>query len=507
MAKTLMVTPFAPYRDGIATYAAQELRARRAEGEAIDLVSPLPSAANLHLPLGGVRGAVMLVNLARSYQRVVIQYAPEILFGGCRTAGQRMSVWSALIALARLTPLELRIHEIEYQPLNDNPAERRLVQLLFRLTDQVTVHTEPERELLRPLLGSVVDRIQVIDHGRNFVTNVVGTPDEAKLELQLPADEFVFLSIGFIQRHKGFDRSVEAFALARLAHARLHIVGSGRVDHPEIGTYVGELADMCAATDRVELHNRFVSDDQFDLWLQAADAVVLPYREIWSSSVVERARLFDKPVIVSDLEQLRHQVGDVGYACPDVGQMAVAMEKVWSTSPFARLVTSESGADRRVTEQTVSRQDVWQVDDEQPDRSSIQAQITRRAQGGSTTPVAVVEAADTTRFSGSPGWASAESADRMPSRRIATLGALDRPEPVSARPGVAPVKQAVQRATGWQLDPMYQRIRDLQQATLDAVVEMESRIAVLAAEDAVEGSARQPSEMQSADNQGDDHSV
>ena len=53
---TLMVTPFAPYRDGIATYAAQELRHLRSQGEHVDVLSPVPSAAPQHLPLGGAAG-------------------------------------------------------------------------------------------------------------------------------------------------------------------------------------------------------------------------------------------------------------------------------------------------------------------------------------------------------------------------------------------------------------------------------------------------------------------
>jgi hypothetical protein len=303
---------------------------------------------------------------------------------------------------------------------------------------------------------------------------VTCSAEEAKAELGLPVDEFAFVSIGFIQHHKGFDRSVEAFSLARLPHASLHVVGSGRIDHAEIGSYVAELTEMCAATDGVELHNRFVSDDQFDLWIQASDAVVLPYRQIWSSSVVERARLFDKPIIASDLEQLQHQLGDTGFACPDTGQMAVAMEKVWSSSPLARLAPEDQAQRRRSTDHVSSA--AWDVDDTTPDRHAIQTQIARRAgtssagHAGGTPPV---------RTESGPRTAIARSS---PAARLSALGPVDRPEPVSARPGVAPVKQAVQRATGWQVEPLYQRIRDLQQATLEAVVEMESRLDGLAAE-------------------------
>lgn len=477
----LLVTPFAPYRDGIATYAVQELRRLRADGHEVEVLSPVPSAAHHHLPFGGVRGAALLVKRASRYERVIIQFGPELLFGRCRAATERVAVWTSLAAMARTTRLDLRLHEVEYGPLEQNPAERRAARLALRWADRVTVHTEPERARLAELLGSVTNRIEVIEHGVNFVSAITCTGPEAKAELGLPADEFVFLSIGFLQHHKGFDRAVEAFSLAGLPRSSLHIVGSGRVDHPDIGRYVSSLERICARTPGVELHNRYVSDDQFDLWLTAADAVVLPYREIWSSGVVERARLFDKPVIASDLEQLRHQLalgrGGTWFAAADVGELAVAMEKVWSGAGYGHTddggsaSTSSSSASNETGVERVERRrtvrPLWDVDDAAPDRGAIQAQITARARTSQNGDQEVLVAAPTV---------DRPSGGERPSAGLQSLGPLVIPEPVSARPGVTPVKQTVRRLTGWQLDPMTQRLAALQQATVHAVIEMETRL-------------------------------
>ncbi len=480
----LIVTPFAPYRDGIASYAAQELRRLRDSGQVVEVLSPVPSAAHHHLPLGGARGAALLAKQGHRHDRVIVQFGPELLFGRCRAAAERVAVWASLAALARATRLDLRLHEVEYGALDQNPAERRAARLVLRWADRVTVHTEPEKARLVGLLGAAAEGIEVIDHGHNFVPAVTCTGAEAKGELGLPLDEFLFLSIGFLQRHKGFDRGVEAFTMAALPMASLHIVGSGRVDHPEIGRYVAELERICRHSPGVELHNRYVSDDQFDLWLAAADAVVLPYREIWSSGVVERARLFDKPVIASDLPQLRHQLaadgGGGSMTAGDVTELAVAMEKVWSGAGYGHLAEQSpstatgdgefhSGVERR-------RQvaPLWDVDDDAPDREAIQAQIAARARQGEpgrTSQVAEVLAPPTR-----------ESTGDRPSAGLRALGPLSIPEPVSARPGVTPVKQTVKRLTGWQLDPMQQRLAALQQATVDAVIEMESRLERLSEE-------------------------
>lgn len=479
MMSVLLVTPFAPYRDGIATYAAQELRRLRSDGHPVEVLSPVPSAAHHHLPLGGARGAALLAKAASRYDRVIIQFGPELLFGRCRAATERMAVWISLAALARVTSLDLRLHEVEYGPLEQNPAERRAARLAFRWADRITVHTEPERTRLSELLGaSVADRIAVVDHGHHFVPAVTCTSTEAKVELGLPTDEFVFLSIGFLQHHKGFDRAVEAFTLAGLPRASLHIVGSGRVDHPDIGRYVSSLERICSRSPGVELHNRYVSDDQFDLWLVAADAVVLPYREIWSSGVVERARLFDKPVIASDLEQLRHQLAFGGGAgsmtAGDVDEFAVAMEKLWSGAGYGHLENGTAAGTDDVApggraERRRQVHPVWDVDDDAPDRHAIQAQIAARARAAQPGDAGQAPSAAPDR-----GGSTADG--ERPSAGLSSLGPLVIPEPVSARPGVTPVKQTVRRLTGWQLDPMNQRLAALQQATVDAVIEMETRL-------------------------------
>ncbi|MEM7276339.1 MAG: glycosyltransferase, partial [Actinomycetota bacterium] len=197
---TLLVTPFAPYRDGIAAYATQELRRLRDRGESVEVLSPHPSAARWHLPLGGPRGMAMLTAMAGDYDRVIIQFAPEMLFGRCRSATQRTAVWAGLAALARRAPLDIRLHEVEYGPLHQNPLERRAAALALGQADRVTVHTEAERDALNELVD-LGRRVEIVAHGRDFLPAVVRSRSEARAELGLAEERFEFLAIGFLQHH------------------------------------------------------------------------------------------------------------------------------------------------------------------------------------------------------------------------------------------------------------------------------------------------------------------
>ncbi len=86
------------------------------------------------------------------------------------------------------------------------------------------------------------------------------------------------LCIGFLQPHKGFDRAMRAFTRLPDREARLFVVGSARLPRAEILAHIQELKSLAAGDSRIRLIERFLSDAEFDTWIAAADAVVVPYR-------------------------------------------------------------------------------------------------------------------------------------------------------------------------------------------------------------------------------------
>ena len=139
------------------------------------------------------------------------------------------------------------------------------------------VHTEDERGVarrgLRDLLAS---RIGSARSGSELRAPYrARRRSEARARLGLDPDGFVFLSIGFLQPHKGFDRAVRAFGDLGEHGCRLEIVGSLRVDAPEYVVYLEDLRELVDETDGVTLHEEYVSDAEFDVWIVAADTLVL----------------------------------------------------------------------------------------------------------------------------------------------------------------------------------------------------------------------------------------
>lgn len=479
---TLMVTPFAPYRDGISVYAQEELRRLRRQGEQVEVLSPLPSAAHHHLPLGGSRGAAQLAARAADYERVVVQFAPEMLFGRCRAGAERALVWTALASAAARTKLELRLHEVIYEWLDTGTVERNAARLALRAAHRVTVHTEVEKAALVKRLGSVAHGIEVVDHGAHFTKRVDLNRHEAKRRLGLDPREMAFLCIGFLQHSKGFDRAVEAAAVAeRIDRAerpkgrgpgfRLHVVGTGRVDNAETESYVQDLRAMCTHSPTVSLHERFVSDLEFDTWVAAADVVVVPYRQIWSSGVVERARLYDTPLIASDLPPLVDQIPADSSVCDSVKQMAEVMvdqirldrvNRRQTPAPGNAVPPQPAGEPGRVGPEESS----WIVDRVEPDRTLIQKQIRHRAELGRND---TTNRADRDRVFRPPSTTS-------PLGELSAMHGVPRAPVSSARPGVSQVKNVVQRLTAWQVDPIAHHVDELQCVIVDTVLDLEARL-------------------------------
>jgi glycosyltransferase involved in cell wall biosynthesis len=89
-----------------------------------------------------------------------------------------------------------------------------------------------------------------------------------------------------------------------------------------------------ALGDRVELHNRYLSDAEVAALLQRASVVALPYRHATQSSIPAIAASFGCPVVASALGHFVEEVPQLGgILVPpmDPAALAAALRKVLTT--------------------------------------------------------------------------------------------------------------------------------------------------------------------------------
>ena len=96
--RILVVSPYPPRRDGIGSYAVQQVRALRRAGHDVEVCSPTPSAAHHHLDLVGPAGARGLRRLARGFDRVIVHFHPDVFYANPSTPTSRISTGTALAA-------------------------------------------------------------------------------------------------------------------------------------------------------------------------------------------------------------------------------------------------------------------------------------------------------------------------------------------------------------------------------------------------------------------------
>jgi glycosyltransferase involved in cell wall biosynthesis len=433
----------------------QEVKRLRAAGHDVEVLSPGPSAAHHHLDLRGPRGPLALARRVRAYDRVVVQFHPDVFYRVPSSGAEQAAVTAGLLAVARAArSIEFRVHEVDYDAGNSPSVHGRLLRALWRAADRVVVHTRAERDRFAAAFGLPPDRVELAEHGSNFVVRSSATRGEARARFGIPDDETMFLSIGFIQPHKGFDRAVRAFAAGGLGRrgCRLDVVGSVRVEELAYLDHARELRALADATPSAYLHEEYVGDEAFDAWIVASDVVVLPYRHIWSSSVLERARLYDRPVIATRVGGLRDQAPDGTTLVDDDDELAAALA---AHAPPAAGSEAQADADAEAARP-------WPVDDH-VDRRTVMAEVRERA---AAERMRVAAGRAGTGGALVAGTNRASSAATAPLRR---LPPLTLPPPVSARPGAGLVKQAVRRLTAWQVDPIVAQVNHLQQAVAEVL--------------------------------------
>ncbi|WP_370543319.1 glycosyltransferase [Geobacter sp. OR-1] len=116
------------------------------------------------------------------------------------------------------------------------------------------------------------------------------------------------LFFGFVRPYKGLDVLLRAMGILRRHDISLRIAGEFWDDK---GVYIG-LIDELGISDKVELIDRYVSDQEMGRFFEEADLVVLPYRRTRTSGVIATAYGFAKPVLATDVGGFREVIRD-GY--------------------------------------------------------------------------------------------------------------------------------------------------------------------------------------------------
>jgi beta-1,4-mannosyltransferase len=150
----------------------------------------------------------------------------------------------------------------------------------------------------------------VIPHGhyRGVYPNTVDR-ETARRRLNVPAGARVMTFFGQIRAYKNIPELIAAARALTASPLVLFVCGRTSKRAPGLDAVIRAAAGN---DQRIRLELRHIGDDEVQLYLNAADLVVLPYQDILNSGAAILALSFDRPVLVPELggmAELRAAVG------------------------------------------------------------------------------------------------------------------------------------------------------------------------------------------------------
>ncbi|MFB6225473.1 MAG: glycosyltransferase family 4 protein, partial [Candidatus Paceibacteria bacterium] len=212
------------------------------------------------------------------------------------------------------------------------------MKILSRIPDRIFVHGDGCYQQAK-YVGYDMGKIYSIPHG---VYDYFKKFDFEKYD----SESNTLLFFGSISDYKGFDRIPEILDIVEKEVEDITAIVAGRPNCNQ-----SDVIKSLREDSRVELHAKYIPDDQVGEFFTRASIVVLPYYEASSSGVLMTSYAFNKPVVATD-------VGDVGQmiAKDNTGLLADPSSTLGIAESIIDILTSDS-ISHRFTQNVIERKD------------------------------------------------------------------------------------------------------------------------------------------------------
>lgn len=229
-------------------------------------------------------------------------------------------------------------------------ASRLVLGRLYRLFDRVFVHFDSNRRLFVDSFPVDPARVRAIPHGGQEIFRELRdpefTPMRLRRELDLAAEDRVVLFLGTLSPNKGVDLLVDALPRLLEDEPRAVLVAAGF----PVGVDPDDLiqrARRLGVEARLRLVLRYLPSRNVAGWVEAAEVMVFPYREIFQSGALHLALTFRRPVVATAVgtfpDVIRH--GSTGLLVPpgDAAALSGAVAALLADPHRAREMAQRAG--------------------------------------------------------------------------------------------------------------------------------------------------------------------
>lgn len=233
----------------------------------------------------------------------------------------------------RPIPLVTTVHDVQVHP---GDSDTRTLpawapELMVRQSGHLVVHGEGLKRMVLDRYSKPADCVHVLSHPA--IHRYAELARRQKMMRRQTDGTVRILLFGRIFAYKGLEYLIRAEAMLKDSLPNLRITVAGRGDDPTI------FQPLMGEAGRYDIRNRFIEDEEVAQLFLDTDIVVLPYTEASQSGVLNLAAAFGKPVIVTDVGELRGTVqpNGLGMVVPpgDAEQLARAI-RILAENPELR---------------------------------------------------------------------------------------------------------------------------------------------------------------------------
>jgi len=233
-----------------------------------------------------------------------VHFPDSIMKGGLVVSSIRTLLFVCLLTYLKLlgtkivwTVHNLKPHGVSFPKLSRWYWKKFTARLdgLVCLTEGGKISIEKEFPYLSNIPHVVTPHGHYKGHYKDTLTN-----EEARNKLDLLPNERVLLHFGNMRSYKNVPNLLRAFRKTKNSSTRLIIAGNAP-GGANLDVFRHELEDLVDNDDRIDLHVRFIADDEVEKFFKACDLVVLPYNNIQNSGAAILALTFGRPVLVPNI--------------------------------------------------------------------------------------------------------------------------------------------------------------------------------------------------------------
>lgn len=195
-------------------------------------------------------------------------------------------------------------------PHENSRIDYILKSIVYKNANAIIVHSGFIKDKLIKYFSQDPKKISIIPHGNFdiYLPSFEMTVEQARSSLSLAKSDNVLLFFGYIRPYKGIDLLLKAFEIAAEKDSNLKLIIAGS-EHDINKPLINEIYKN-KFSDRILPFLTYIPNEDIVKYFNAADIVVLPYKDIDHSGIIHLAYSFGKPVLATNVGDFNEVVID-----------------------------------------------------------------------------------------------------------------------------------------------------------------------------------------------------